>query len=40
VNPSASAAEIAQVIDAAEILVRTAVPAVRVIYLEPDILRA
>ena len=39
VNPSASAAEIAQVIDAAEILVRTAVPAVRVIYLEPDILR-
>jgi len=40
VNPSASAAEIAQVIDAAEILVRTAVPAVRVIYLEPDIVRA
>ena len=40
VDGSASAAEIATVIDAAEILVRTAVPAVRVIYLEPDILRA
>jgi cation diffusion facilitator family transporter len=39
VNPNSTAAEIAQVIDAAEILVRTAVPAVRVIYLEPDILR-
>ena len=40
VDGNSSAAQIAQVIDAAEILVRTAVPATRVIYLEPDILRA
>jgi cation diffusion facilitator family transporter len=39
VDPSASAAQIAAVIDAAEVAVRAAVPAVRVIYLEPDILR-
>jgi cation diffusion facilitator family transporter len=39
VDPSASAAQIAAVIDAAEVAVRKAVPAVRVIYLEPDILR-
>ena len=39
VDAGSSAAEIAKVIDAAEILVRTAVPATRVIYLEPDILR-
>jgi hypothetical protein len=39
VDANASAADIAKVIDAAEILVRTAVPATRVIYLEPDILR-
>jgi cation diffusion facilitator family transporter len=40
VDPSASAGQIATVIDAAEVAVRTAVPAVRVIYLEPDILRS
>lgn len=39
VDANATAAQIAQIIDAAEILVRTAVPATRVIYLEPDILR-
>lgn len=39
VDPTASAAQIAGVIDAAEVAVRAAVPAVRVIYLEPDILR-
>lgn len=39
VDPTATAAQIAQVIDSAEVAVRTAVPAVRVIYLEPDILR-
>jgi cation diffusion facilitator family transporter len=39
VNPELSALEIAQIIDAAEVAVRTAIPAVRVIYLEPDILR-
>jgi cation diffusion facilitator family transporter len=39
VDPTATAAQIAAVIDAAELAVRTAVPAVRVIYLEPDILR-
>ena len=39
VDPTATAAQIAAVIDAAEVAVRTAVPAVRVIYLEPDILR-
>lgn len=39
VDPTATAAQIAAVIDSAEVAVRTAVPAVRVIYLEPDILR-
>ena len=39
VDPTATAAQIAQVIDSAEVAVRAAVPAVRVIYLEPDILR-
>jgi cation diffusion facilitator family transporter len=39
VNPSASAQEIAKVIDDAEVAVRAAVPATRVIYLEPDIAR-
>ena len=39
VDPTATAAQIAAVIDAAEVAVRKAVPAVRVIYLEPDILR-
>ena len=39
VNPSASAHEIAQVIDGAEVAVRAVVPATRVIYLEPDIAR-
>ena len=39
VDGASTAADIAKVIDAAEILVRTAVPATRVIYLEPDILR-
>lgn len=39
VSPELTALEIAQVIDAAEGAVRTAIPAVRVIYLEPDILR-
>ena len=39
VNPELTALEIAQIIDAAEEAVRTAIPAVRVIYLEPDILR-
>jgi cation diffusion facilitator family transporter len=39
VDPTATAAQIAAMIDAAEVAVRTAVPAVRVIYLEPDILR-
>jgi cation diffusion facilitator family transporter len=40
VDPMSSAAEVAQVIDSAEVAVRAAVPAVRVIYLEPDILRS
>jgi divalent metal cation (Fe/Co/Zn/Cd) transporter len=39
VNASASAQDIALVIDAAEVAVRAAVPAARVIYLEPDIER-
>jgi hypothetical protein len=39
VNASASAGEIASVIDGAESDVRAAVPAARVIYLEPDIAR-
>jgi hypothetical protein len=39
VNASASAQDIALVIDAAEVAVRAAVPAARVIYLEPDIAR-
>jgi cation diffusion facilitator family transporter len=39
VNPSASAQEIAKVIDGAEVAVRAVVPATRVIYLEPDIAR-
>ncbi|MFM6939374.1 MAG: cation diffusion facilitator family transporter, partial [Rhodoluna sp.] len=39
VNPSASAQEIAKVIDEAEVAIRAAVPATRVIYLEPDIAR-
>jgi cation diffusion facilitator family transporter len=34
-----TAKQIAEIIDAAEVAVRTAIPAVRVIYLEPDILR-
>jgi cation diffusion facilitator family transporter len=39
VNASASAQDIALVIDAAEAGIRSAVPAARVIYLEPDIAR-
>jgi cation diffusion facilitator family transporter len=39
VNASASAQDIALVIDAAEAAIRAAVPAARVIYLEPDIAR-
>ena len=39
VGATQSAAEVAQAIDAAEAAVREAVPATRVIYLEPDILR-
>jgi len=39
VAPKATAAEVAKAIDAAEVRVRSAVPAARVIYLEPDILR-
>ena len=39
VAPKATAAEVAKVIDAAEVRIRSAVPAARVIYLEPDILR-
>jgi cation diffusion facilitator family transporter len=39
VDASASAREIAQIIDDAEVAVRAAVPATRVIYLEPDIAR-
>jgi hypothetical protein len=39
VNASARAQDIAGVIDAAESAVREAVPAARVIYLEPDIAR-
>lgn len=39
VAPKATAAEVAKAIDAAEVRVRAAVPAARVIYLEPDILR-
>ena len=33
----ATLAEVARVIDAAEVRVRTAVPSARVIYLEPDV---
>lgn len=40
VDPGATAAQIALVIDAAEERIRGAVPATRVIYLEPDVLRA
>ena len=40
VDPKATAAEISKVIDAAEVRIREAVPATRVIYLEPDVLRA
>lgn len=40
VDPGATAAQIALVIDAAEERIRAAVPATRVIYLEPDVLRA
>lgn len=39
VSPQATAQEIALIIDGAEAAVRTALPEVRVIYLEPDILR-
>lgn len=39
VNPDSTAREIAAIIDAAEASVRSAVPATRVIYLEPDVLR-
>lgn len=39
VGASETAADVARTIDAAEAAVRTAVPAARVIYLEPDILR-
>ena len=39
VDPGATAAQVAIVIDAAEANIRTAVPAARVIYLEPDIRR-
>jgi len=39
VNPDSSAADVAKLIDAAERNVRDAVPATRVIYLEPDVLR-
>jgi cation diffusion facilitator family transporter len=39
VEPLATAAEVAAAIDEAEVAVRAAVPATRVIYLEPDILR-
>lgn len=40
VDPKATAADISKVIDAAEVRIREAVPATRVIYLEPDVLRA
>lgn len=40
VDPEATAAAISLVIDRAEEQIRAAVPATRVIYLEPDILRA
>ena len=39
VGAKASAGDVAKAIDAAEVRVREAVPAARVIYLEPDILR-
>ena len=39
VDPGATAAQVAHVIDAAEANIRAAVPAARVIYLEPDIRR-
>ena len=39
VDASASAQEIARVIDQAEVAIRAVVPATRVIYLEPDIAR-
>ncbi len=39
VEPLATAAEVAVAIDEAEAAVRAAVPATRVIYLEPDVLR-
>lgn len=40
VDGSVTAAQIASIIDSAEAAVRAAVPATRVIYLEPDVLRA
>jgi cation diffusion facilitator family transporter len=40
VDPNATASEIALLIDRAEERIRAAVPATRVIYLEPDVLRA
>ena len=39
VNPEWSASEVAKLIDLAERNIRVAVPATRVIYLEPDVLR-
>ena len=39
VDPASTAAEVAKLIDLAERNVRAAVPATRVIYLEPDVLR-
>lgn len=39
VGATATGKEIGQIIDAAEVKVRAAVPATRVIYLEPDVLR-
>jgi len=39
VDPQWTAARVAELIDAAEANVRTAVPATRVIYIEPDVLR-
>ena len=40
VNAKATAKDIAEAIDSAELNIRKAVPAARVIYLEPDILRS
>jgi len=39
VGKKATAQDIAKTIDDAEVMIRKAVPAARVIYLEPDILR-